>query len=854
MASTKEIFREVSISYMGIELNKMLPLRRYGEYLCEILDSEERHTTTLALNTGSIYYHAMAVAAASLACLFYRNTDVEELIENLSIGDMLIVDGERVRYQGIIDGGQFGAGFIRGLKYFVLELKKGARYVPIHDAKHLNISIYQGEAEQLGGKGVRATFKSRREFLSDFKGGKPRSVVSTEIGNSVAIVSDREMAEGLYRSIHIGYNGKKVALADLVTAAYYSENDCYQIGSNPTKEEPILKFYSKISACRDDIVADRQKRIIGCLIADENLWLNNSEIHDIADRKSLKFSVLEGKTHYTKYCEWFELDDYLYYAAVPETISGMTRVEEFTFQTQQFKRELDAFSSRDIRDIYIEDSIGYEDVLEVKRKILKIKKEAFNNEQKEDFLITSYFLLNLCRSAFFPLAYCDKAKEKQLLSWTLEEKLGDLKKYANSQMGGLREDALCIIDILERMIEGLYESNPKAELVKEYILKRKVDCIVTTKAYYEAILSLWLDDCDISINLRPRVITVSAFEKSEGIFYNTLFITGYYDFSFNPYASFGFISGEVLLYGFECYQAKYLKRLAERGRKLIQEKNYLAYDVEEPEEDVVPVEQDEDEEFETEMDKMARDLQLKGAYRYLSSSNVAGDGLIRIEKIFTFASGSMGFFTKHYKGYRISGTEISEVDLENLKVGDSIVFTKETENKDIVDLLLNQLLENQYKNTKYPEYYRLSICWKIALRKYIQDNNLTYQEVSDQLRIYGCTKHQVTIRSWLYEETHIVGPREESDYAAIVKLVGLNESPADIKKACDEIRSLRMKILDLLGKAIIRGMSTEKKDELWDIISSKAEGLSQIEQITSINEPGENNRVPMYMINKPCNI
>ena len=61
---------------------------------------------------------------------------------------------------------------------------------------------------------------------------------------------------------------------------------------------------------------------------------------------------------------------------------------------------------------------------------------------------------------------------------------------------------------------------------------------------------------------------------------------------------------------------------------------------------------------------------------------------------------------------------------ENLKVGDSIVFTKETENKDIVDLLLNQLLENQYKNTKYPEYYRLSICWKIALRKYIQDNNI----------------------------------------------------------------------------------------------------------------------------------
>lgn len=452
MASTKDIFREVSISYLGIELNKMEPLKKYGEYLCEILDSEERHTTTLALNTGSIFYHAMAVAVASLACLFYHNTDVEELIETLSIGDILIVDGERVRYQGIIDGGQLGVGFIRGVKYFSLELKGGARWLPVRDAKNLNISIYQGGAEQLGGKGVRATFKVRREFLSDFKGGKTKSVVSTEIGNSVAIISDRDTAEGLYRSIHIGYKGKKVALSDLVTAAYYSENDCYQIGNNPTKEEPILKFYSKISACRDDIIADRQKRIIGCLIADENLWLNNSEIHDITDRKSLKFSILEGKTHYTKYADWFESEDYAHYAAVPESLSGMIKAEEYTFQTKPFKRELDAFLSREIKEFFIEDSIDSEDVIELKRKILKIKKEAFDGESKEDFLITAYFLLNLCRSAFFPLSYCDKVSEKKILSWTIEEKLFDLKKYANNQSGGLKEDALSVFEILQKII------------------------------------------------------------------------------------------------------------------------------------------------------------------------------------------------------------------------------------------------------------------------------------------------------------------------------------------------------------------------------------------------------------------
>ena len=57
MTSTKDILREVSISYMGIELNRILPLKKYGEYLCDIFDSEDRHTATLALDTGSIYYN-----------------------------------------------------------------------------------------------------------------------------------------------------------------------------------------------------------------------------------------------------------------------------------------------------------------------------------------------------------------------------------------------------------------------------------------------------------------------------------------------------------------------------------------------------------------------------------------------------------------------------------------------------------------------------------------------------------------------------------------------------------------------------------------------------------------------------
>ena len=135
----------------------------------------------------------------------------------------------------------------------------------------------------------------------------------------------------------------------------------------------------------------------------------------------------------------------------------------------------------------------------------------------------------------------------------------------------------------------------------------------------------------------------------------------------------------------------------------------------------------------------------------------------------------------------------------------------------------------------------------------MKDNNMSYQDLSDKLAIMGCDKHQVTIRSWLYEETHIVGPRDLDDFYAITKLVK-GHTAEELKKGCDEIRSLRTRILRLLGKVIIKRMSADKSDELWDTVLSKAENLSQIEQITDINDVVDGKRMSLNLINKPLNI
>ena len=96
MASTKEIFNRINIIYDGIELNKITALQNYGEFLCDVLDSDKRHTAAIALHTGSEYYQAIAVAISAINCIFYRNTDTADLIESLEVNEILMIDGQRV--------------------------------------------------------------------------------------------------------------------------------------------------------------------------------------------------------------------------------------------------------------------------------------------------------------------------------------------------------------------------------------------------------------------------------------------------------------------------------------------------------------------------------------------------------------------------------------------------------------------------------------------------------------------------------------------------------------------------------------------------------------------------------------
>lgn len=45
--NTKEVFNAISILFDGNDLTEMENLYNYGEYICDLLDSDAKHTTSL---------------------------------------------------------------------------------------------------------------------------------------------------------------------------------------------------------------------------------------------------------------------------------------------------------------------------------------------------------------------------------------------------------------------------------------------------------------------------------------------------------------------------------------------------------------------------------------------------------------------------------------------------------------------------------------------------------------------------------------------------------------------------------------------------------------------------------------
>lgn len=137
-------------------------------------------------------------------------------------------------------------------------------------------------------------------------------------------------------------------------------------------------------------------------------------------------------------------------------------------------------------------------------------------------------------------------------------------------------------------------------------------------------------------------------------------------------------------------------------------------------------------------------------------------------------------------------------------------------------------------------------------------NQLTFKDLSEEMGIIGTVKHEVTLRTWFDEGSHIVGPRDVASFHTIAKITKdsqMSSDPGAYFQACREVRSMRIRILRYIGRNIIQTYNKDNdlKDEVLSNLSIDISKMSRLVQIEKIVNTG-NLVIPSHLANRPQTI
>ena len=201
--------------------------------------------------------------------------------------------------------------------------------------------------------------------------------------------------------------------------------------------------------------------------------------------------------------------------------------------------------------------------------------------------------------------------------------------------------------------------------------------------------------------------------------------------------------------------------------------------------------------------------------------------------------------------------DVLEISVDKLSPGDTVIFkSNNNETKDIVTTLLDKYIDEYHTvSDEVQMAYLKSRYWKEILKEYREANSLSFKELSKRLEKFGSKKHDVTIQSWLAEDSYIVGPKDVETYIAIAEMTQNPDMLAEPKSfciACDKIRSIRVGILKLIAKTIINKYkgTLAIDDDMTKVVSENIEDISILVQIETIT-PVEGQNAPINMINRP---
>ena len=858
------ILKKCDIYYGDALISKEAIIEKYLSFFADSLVSKER-TVNFALHTGSLCFDVISVVAVALGCLSYNLSTNDDIISALQIDDMVMYNGQRYRWKG--------TSIEYGRLCMVIEQDgkgkngKTISYLPLEKNKHL-IKPYYGESQITDGRGIRKKKTNREDFLA-FAFDVDIQEIPTQIDVSIVIVADRNSFGEIYKQVCIVYGeGKEVGLLDIIPAAYYTgSGEEYQFGLNPTKAEPVLKVTGKISTARDLVLDRNGNKVVGLLVVGgASITENGSELADLLRRKVLRFVHVTSPIKAGMGEHILEMYEGASVFACTKTMLSKSNqmIRNDNPLTEELHRQIMNVIHNTVTAIPVGEGWSWDEYKTIKNAIFVIKQSNWNDAVKDDFVVAAHGLLNLLNSAVFPLEIMENAICNGQINKAVTSPYGRIQELWDiaDQAGSMQELCMVVADALERKYRERLKICPKANALREYLNEHKLGkvAIIVPKAYYADLLRMVYPEYFSDENV--ICVTANRFDSRKK--YDAVLCVGELNNKrFDPLQCLAARNVDVLLYGCEEKVFTFRRKKFAKYERKLNRRIGATHMADEPEED--------DSSQEMQMEEEVQQFSALDEYieafntfdvRKLAQSSSAGGVYVpvsEVKHVGTFVSGEQIFFSKYYSAvvFDSMAGNVIEKSPEQLRPGDVLVFVKRDDyTKNIVDFIYERLLRDGRLGQGAIEAYEKSQYWKEALREYKETNGFTYRKVAQKMREAGNSMQEVTIRQWLIDDSHIVGPRKERtmEYIAIVTQdPHLLADTHGFFEACGAVRHDRRKILELIAKAINDKLSGNIPEEgsVLSIVYDNVDSLSETLELEYITELDESVNININLVNTP---